>query len=82
MSLKNILRELLVANPPPADSFANPPRRFLESLRSFYTLSSILGETLTKNKNKMESPRLSCQSFSKILRISGKICPEMHIKFK
>jgi hypothetical protein len=56
---------------------------------NIYTLSSVsrrtdnqkstkIGEPLTKNLRKLENRRLSCQSFSEILRISEIVWPETH----
>jgi hypothetical protein len=80
----------LVANPSPrtGDSVANHARRFYDSLINIYTLSSVsrrtanqkstkIGELLTKNLQKMENRRLSCQSFSEILRILEIVWPEL-----
>jgi hypothetical protein len=60
---------------------------------NIYTLSSVsqrtanqkstkIGEPLTKNLQKLENHRLSCQSFSEILRISENVWPETHKKLK
>ncbi len=60
---------------------------------NIYTLSSVsrrtanqkstkIGELLTKNLRKLENRRLSCQSFSEILRISEIVWPETHQNLK
>jgi hypothetical protein len=40
--------------------------------------AAFLGVLLTQNKEKLENHKLSCQSFSEILRISEKVWHEMH----
>jgi hypothetical protein len=60
---------------------------------NIYTLSSVsrrttnqkstkIGEPLTKNLQKLENRRLSCQSFSEILRISENVWPETRHNLK
>jgi hypothetical protein len=45
-------------------------------------LAAYLGGLLTQKTGKLENRGLSCQSFSKILRISEKVSHETHQKLK
>jgi hypothetical protein len=73
MLLKNILRE--------PQNKLSIILRDSKNLREVLTpFAAFLGGPLTQNKEKWENRKLSCQSFSfsEILRISEKVCHEMH----
>ncbi len=68
----------LVANPSPrtGNSVANHSRRFYDSPRNIYTLSSVSWRTANQKSTKIENHRPSCQSFSEVLRILENVWPE------